>query len=169
MDKEEYDKLFVENMNDFYKHAINRSSGGDIMADDVMQDAYIKGLGAVTKNNYVEQGKFNSWMKLLISNLIIDKYRAITKRGKFINFDSDVFDIMDMLISEDNVEKDMIVEESLTRIKEMLSIIPEVQKEVVMLRESGMAFKDIADLTGVSINTAIGRSRYARLNIIKLL
>ena len=140
------------------------------LADDIFQDTFIKVIKNLRLGKYNEEGRFLSWVIRIAHNLIMDHYRK-TKRITKQESKIENFDVLDCLI-----EKSSSVEESLikTQINADLSLLieelPESQKEVLRMRLfQDMCFKEIGDHTGVSINTALGRMRYAVINLRKMI
>ena len=139
------------------------------VANDIFQDTFIKVIKTLKKGNYNEEGKFLPWVMRIAHNLIIDYFRKNNRMPNFKN--SDEFDIFS-IISDDslNVEKQIIQEQIFDDVRELINELPEEQKEVLIMRMyRDMSFKEISDNTGVSINTALGRMRYALINMRKLI
>ena len=139
------------------------------VANDIFQDTFIKVIKTLKKGNYNEEGKFLPWIMLIAYNLIIDYFRKNNRMPNFKN--SDEFDIFS-IISDDslNAEKQIIQEQIFDDVRELINELPEEQKEVLIMRMyRDMSFKEISDNTGVSINTALGRMRYALINMRKLI
>ncbi|GAB3822900.1 RNA polymerase sigma factor [Pontibacter rugosus] len=136
-------------------------------AEDLMQDAFIKAIHTMKGGRYNEEGKFSSWICRIAHNLAIDHFRK-EKRSPMITLDdsSSVFNTISF--SEDSVEQQQIKEDTHTRLRELIQTLPQTQREVLMMRHyAEMSFQEIADATGVSINTALGRMRYALINLRK--
>ncbi|MBG7612877.1 sigma-70 family RNA polymerase sigma factor [Polaribacter sp. BAL334] len=139
------------------------------ITNDIFQDTFIKVIKTLKKGNYNEEGKFLPWVMRIAHNLIIDYFRKNNRMPNFKN--SDEFDIFS-IISDDslNAEKQLIQEQIFDDVRELINELPEEQKEVLMMRMyRDMSFKEISDCTGVSINTALGRMRYALINMRKLI
>lgn len=139
------------------------------VANDIFQDTFIKVIKTLKKGNYNEEGKFLPWIMRIAYNLIIDYFRKNNRMPNFKN--SDEFDIFS-IISDDslNAEKQIIQEQIFDDVRELINELPEEQKEVLIMRMyKDMSFKEISDNTGVSINTALGRMRYALINLRKLI
>lgn len=139
------------------------------VTDDIFQDTFIKVIKTLKKGNYNEEGKFLPWVMRIAHNLIIDYFRKNNRMPSFKN--SDEFDIFS-IISDDslNAEKQIIQEQIFDDVRELINELPEEQKEVLLMRMyRDMSFKEISDQTGVSINTALGRMRYALINMRKLI
>ena len=139
------------------------------LSDDIFQDTFIKVIKTLKTKSYNEEGKFLPWVMRIAHNLIIDYFRKNNRMPNFKN--SDEFDIFS-IISDDslNVEKQIIQEQIFDDVRELINELPEEQKEVLIMRMyRDMSFKEISDNTGVSINTALGRMRYALINMRKLI
>ncbi len=139
------------------------------LADDIFQDTFVKAINKMNSGSYKEEGKFIQWIMRIAHNLIIDHFRRIRRIPIFENKNSE-FDIFDLVFETDpSVEDKMIIDQIHKDIRKLIEYLPDEQKEVLMLRYySGMSFKDIAESTDVSINTALGRMRYALINLRKL-
>ena len=139
------------------------------LTEDVFQDTFIKVIKTLRKGSYHEEGKFLPWVMRISHNLIIDHFR---KSNRIPIFESkDEFDIF-QIIGDDapNIESNMIDKQVVEDLKKLIVELPEDQREVLTMRlYKDMSFKEIAEVTGVSINTALGRMRYAVINIRKLI
>ncbi|MDV7187471.1 sigma-70 family RNA polymerase sigma factor [Lutibacter sp. TH_r2] len=139
------------------------------IAEDIFQDTFIKVINTLKKGKYNEEGKFLPWVMRIAHNLIIDHFRRNKRIPTFKN--TDEFDIFSV-ISDDNLnaESEIIKMQILDDVKGLIVELPEDQKEVLIMRMyKDMSFKEIAENTGVSINTALGRMRYALINLRKLI
>ena len=151
-----------------YSYIIVRIQNEDL-ANDVFQDTFVKIIQTLKKGKYNEEGKFIQWALRIAHNLVIDHFRR-QKRMPTISPNSE-FDIFD-IIKDGNptVEYAMIKDQIETDLHKLIEELPQDQKEVLKLRHfSGLSFKEIADQTEVSINTALGRMRYALINLRKLM
>ena len=140
------------------------------LADDVFQDTFVKVIKNLRLGKYKDHGRFLSWVMRIAHNIIIDHFRKMNRLPKYDSKHDDL-DILDRLIEKSNSIEDLIIE---TQIHADLSILidelPKTQREVLRMRLfQEMSFKDIGEQTGVSINTALGRMRYALLNLRKLI
>jgi RNA polymerase sigma-70 factor (ECF subfamily) len=137
------------------------------LAEDLLQDTFVKAITTIKSGRYNEEGKFLPWILRIAHNLAIDYFRRDKRYPTIILEDgSNVFNTLDF--SEDSAESIQIRNESHARLREMIQRLPEQQREVLMMRHYGeMSFQEIADATGVSINTALGRMRYALINLRK--
>ena len=140
------------------------------LAEDIFQDTFLKVIQSVKCGKYSDNGKFLSWVMRIAHNLIIDHFRRIKQMNTISNdnYESDIFNSKQF--AEDNVEDSIVKKQIHQDIRKMISHLPEDQREVVILRHyAGLSFKEIADITQVSINTALGRMRYALINLRKLM
>lgn len=139
------------------------------LSDDIFQDTFIKVIKTLKSNSYNEEGKFLPWVMRIAHNLIIDTFRRDKKMPKYR--DSDEFSIFSILMDNSpNIEGQMITEQVESDLLKLINELPDDQKEVLEMRiYQDLSFKEIADLTGVSINTALGRMRYAVLNLRKII
>ncbi|MCD6113455.1 MAG: sigma-70 family RNA polymerase sigma factor [Bacteroidales bacterium] len=140
------------------------------LADDIFQETFIKAINTLKSGSYKEEGKFIQWIMRIAHNLVIDHFRK-SKRIPIIDNKSDTFNIFDTLKYTDKpIEDKMIKEQIYKDIKNLIEFLPKEQKEVLFMRHfANMSFKDIAEQTDVSINTALGRMRYALINLRKLI
>jgi RNA polymerase sigma-70 factor (ECF subfamily) len=139
------------------------------LAEDIFQDAFCKAIDCIRKGKYNEEGKFLPWIMMIANNLCMDHFRR-NKRMPVI-VDSDGKDILNLMkFAEENKEDGMMRDQSVKHIKEMVELLPADQKEVLILRHyADLSFKEIAEMTGTNINTALGRMRYALLNLRKMI
>lgn len=139
------------------------------LANDVFQDTFVKIINTFKKGKYNEEGKFLQWSMRIAHNLIIDHYRK-QKRMPTMSPNSD-FDIFNIIKDPKlNVESKIIKDQIESDLHKLIEELPEEQREVLKLRHfCELSFKEIADQTGVSINTALGRMRYALINLRKLM
>ncbi len=139
------------------------------LAEDVFQDTFIKVINTLRSGAYNEEGKFLPWVMRIAHNLIIDFFRK-SKRMPYVE-NSEEYDLFETLnLFEDTVEDKMIIQQIHQDVKHLVEFLPEEQKEVLKMRHyMDMSFKEIAEKTDVSINTALGRMRYALINIRKLI
>ncbi|WP_187264473.1 RNA polymerase sigma factor [Pontibacter beigongshangensis] len=136
-------------------------------AEDLLQDTFIKAIHTMKSGRYNEEGKFSSWICRIAHNLAIDHFRK-EKRSPMITLEdgSNVFN--NLSFAEDSAESLQIKEDTHTRLRELIQTLPQAQREVLMMRHyADMSFQEIAEATGVSINTALGRMRYALINLRK--
>ena len=139
------------------------------MADDIFQDTFIKVIKTLKLNSYNEEGKFLPWVMRISHNLIIDHYRRNKKMPMFRETeDFSIFSIMSDNVP--NIESQLITSQVESDLRKLIEELPEDQKEVLVMRMyQDLSFKEISELTGVSINTALGRMRYAIMNLRKVI
>jgi RNA polymerase sigma factor (sigma-70 family) len=140
------------------------------LAEDIFQDTFLKVIQSVKSGRYYDNGKFVSWVMRIAHNLIIDHFRRQKQMNTISNddYESDIFN--SKKFAENNIEDSMIKRQVQKDVRRMIAQLPDDQKEVVILRHyAGLSFKEIADITDVSINTALGRMRYALINLRKIM
>ena len=140
------------------------------LAEDIFQDTFIKVIKSLKEGKYKDNGKFVSWVIRIAHNLTIDHFRKEKQINTFSNEDYET-DIFNSKKLSDGTIEDMLVEEQIVKeVRLLIEELPEDQKQVILLRHyGGMSFKEIAEQTDVSINTALGRMRYALINLRKLI
>ena len=136
-------------------------------AEDLLQDAFVKAVKTIKKGKYNEEGKFLPWILRIAHNLAIDYFRKAKRYPTIVMEDgSNVFNTLDF--SEDSMESIQIKNDTYALLKRLIQELPDAQKEVLIMRHyMQMSFQEIAENTGVSINTALGRMRYALINLRK--
>jgi RNA polymerase sigma factor (sigma-70 family) len=140
------------------------------LADDIFQDTFMKVVQSVRQGRYQDDGRFISWVMRIAHNLIIDHFRHEKQSGLILNedYESDIFN--SYKLSDENIENTMMRNQVMHDVRKLIRELPDDQREVVIMRHyAGMSFKEIADMTGVSINTALGRMRYALINMRKMM
>ena len=140
------------------------------LAEDIFQETFLKVINSLRAGKYKDNGKFVSWVMRIAHNLIIDHFRR-EKQSNLLSNDAYDTDLLNSRkLSDSNIEDVLVKSQIENDVRSLLLELPDDQREVVMLRHySGLSFKEIADQTGVSINTALGRMRYALINIRKLM
>lgn len=138
-------------------------------ANDIFQEVFIKIIDTLRKGKYNHEGKFLQWAMRIAYNMCVDQFRRSKRRTKVSS--TETFDIFDVLeSSEPNMEGQMIQHQTHSKVRKLVDALPPEQREVVILRHyADMSFKEIAALTQVSINTALGRMRYALINMRKMI
>jgi RNA polymerase sigma factor (sigma-70 family) len=139
------------------------------VAEDIFQETFIKVIKSLKEGRYVDANRFASWVMRIAHNLIIDHFRR-TKQSKMVSKDAYEVDILNHpKYSDKTIEEEVVFEQILTDVRALIDQLPEDQKEVVLLRYyADMSFKEIAEQTNVSINTSLGRMRYAIINMRKI-
>ena len=144
------------------------------LAEDIFQDAFFKVIKSLQKGKYNEEGKFLPWVMRIAHNLVIDQFRK-TKRmpttSNIKSYDDDFFDIFDFISCEDQNSELIIMEgEQHEQLRKIVQELPDEQRQVLVMRHyEELSFKEIAEKTGVSINTSLGRMRYALINLRKIM
>jgi RNA polymerase sigma-70 factor (ECF subfamily) len=138
-------------------------------AEDLMQETFIKVVNTIKSGRYNEEGKFQQWALRIAYNLCVDFFRK-NKRRPIVSTSED-FDIFEVVnLSEDSEESRIMKKQTYDKIRQLVNLLPHEQREVIILRHyAELSFKEIAELTNVSINTALGRMRYALINIRKMI
>lgn len=140
------------------------------LADDIFQDTFVKVINTLKSGSYSDEGKFIQWVMRIAHNLVIDHYR----KAKKVNFAEPKLSSQDVVsnlkVTDPSFEDELITQQIHEDIRVLIEYLPEEQKEVLYLRcYSGLSFKEIAEQTDVSINTALGRMRYALINLRKII
>lgn len=146
------------------------------MANDAFQDTFVKAIMAIRNGQYSETGQFSSWLMRIARNQVLDRKRIIGKPNRWassnemVDGNGDVLDLFNNKdLCEPNAEMRMVVEQSYDDVRMLIDRLPAAQQEVVKLRfYEDMSFKEIAAATGVSINTSLGRMRYAMINLRRM-
>ncbi len=168
-DNQAFDILLNRHKNRVYTYILLIVRNRDL-AEDVFQEAFMKAIVTIKQGRYVDNGKFYAWVTRIAHNLIIDIFRKERNENTVSN---DEFEDVDLFnnpkFSEENIEDKMVRNQVMKDVSNLVRMLPESQKEVVVLRYyKNLSFKEIADQTGVSINTALGRMRYAVLNMRRM-
>lgn len=170
MNGEEYalSQLIHRHQHRIYSFIYSKVFDKDV-AEDIFQDTFIKVINTLKEGKYNEEGKFLPWVMRIAHNLVIDHFRRNKRMPKFEN--NGDFNIFSVLCDSGlNVEKQIIKDQIECDVQELIKELPEDQLEVLMMRiYKDMSFKEISERTGVSINTALGRMRYALINLRKII
>ena len=142
----------------------------DAVADDIFQETFIKAVKVIDEGGYTDSGKFLSWILRIAHNRVLDHFRR-EKSSRQLNEKEAGYDVLGTLrVSEDNVEDNIIQSEVMETVRNLVEALPDDQREVVRLRYySKLSFQEIAEQTDVSINTALGRMRYALINLRRMI
>ncbi|MEN3324149.1 sigma-70 family RNA polymerase sigma factor [Mariniflexile soesokkakense] len=160
--------LIIRHKQKIYSFIYSKVYDRDV-AEDIFQDTFIKVIRTLKRGAYNEEGKFLPWVMRISHNLVIDFFRKNNRMPKFDN--TDEFNIFSVLSDNSlNAENSIIKEQVETDVRRLVEELPEDQKEVLLMRiYEDLSFKEISDKTGVSINTALGRMRYALINLRKII
>lgn len=139
------------------------------MAEDIFQETFVKAIVTLQQGRYTNDGKFAAWITRIAHNLVIDQFRTERNENLVSNDETEVDLFNDAKFSEGNIENQMVNDQVLKDVRMLVDELPDCQREVVFMRYyQDLSFKEIADITGVSINTALGRMRYAVLNMRRI-
>ena len=167
-DSKSFEALIQKHKNKIYAFILSKIRNRDL-AEDIFQDTFIKVINSLQKGKYNEEGKFLPWVMRIANNLVIDYFRKSKKMRTIAPTDD--FDIFDILQDgEKNIEDNLVNNQIHKDLRKLIEHLPEDQKEVLKMRYyAELSFKEISESTGVSINTALGRMRYALINLRKLI
>ena len=162
------EKLIVRHRDRVYG-AIYNFTKDVYLTEDLFQEVFIKVVNKLRAGKYNEEGKFLPWVLRMAHNLCIDNYRKTKRQVSIVT--SEEFDLFEILPVDSTNGEEMIIDQQLKdKVRHLLNELPEEQREVVLLRHYfEFSFKEISELTGVSINTALGRMRYALINLRKVI
>jgi len=150
-----------------FGYIMNKVKDQDL-AEDLFQDIFIKVIHTLKSGQYNEEGRFGSWLMRIAHNMIIDHFRRI-KRSK-MHYDTEDFSMFDILPGAETAEEGMIRHQTVEKIRRLIDELPPEQQKVLRLRiYDNVPFKEIAEMENISINTALGRMRYALINMRKLM
>jgi len=139
------------------------------LTEDIFQETFIRAIMTIKQGRYTENGKFRAWISRIAHNLIIDNFRQEKNEQIISNDECEVDLFNNSKLSDGTIEDQLVKNQILSDVKKLIEYLPDNQKEVLVLRYyQDLSFKEIADVTGVSINTALGRMRYAILNMRRL-
>ena len=165
---EAFDTLLNRHQNRVFTYILRIVKDSEV-ANDIFQDTFVKAITTIKQNRYSEAGKFGAWITRIAHNLIIDYYRQ-ERSENLQSCDLPDLDILNRKdLSEETIEDKLVTHQIHNDIKRLVKALPELQREVLVMRYyHDMSFKEIADATNVSINTALGRMRYALLNMRRI-
>lgn len=163
-----FEVLISKHKHKIYAFILSKIRNRDL-AEDIFQETFIKVINSLQKGKYNEEGKFLPWVMRIAHNLVIDHFRKSNKMRTIAPKDS--FDIFDIIYDDSkNAEENMVNRQIYKDLRKLIEYLPQDQKEVLKMRYySELSFKEISESTGVSINTALGRMRYALINLRKLI
>ena len=165
---EAFDELLERHKDRIFMY-IYHSVKNEDLANDLFQGTFVKAITTIKQGRYVENGHFAAWVSRIAHNLIIDYFRQV-KNENLQSTDDDESNILNRKeLSQSTIEDDMVASQIHTDVRRLIRTLPASQRQVLVMRYyKNMSFKEIADTTGVSINTALGRMRYAILNMRRL-
>lgn len=139
------------------------------VAEDIFQETFVKAIVRLQEGRYQPDGKFGAWITRIAHNLVIDQFRQERNENLVSNDESEVDLLNNAALAEGTIENQMVNEQVLRDVRALVNELPDCQREVVFMRYyQQLSFKEISDITGVSINTALGRMRYAILNMRRI-
>jgi RNA polymerase sigma factor (sigma-70 family) len=164
-----FDVLLSRHKNRVYTYILLIVRNRDL-AEDIFQESFMKAIVTIKQGRYVDNGKFCSWVTRIAHNLIIDLFRRERNENTISNEEFAEVDLFNNAsLCDDNVEDVLVRDQVFCDVRKLMNHLPENQQEVVRMRYyEDRSFKEIADMTGVSINTALGRMRYAVLNMRRM-
>ena len=177
---EELVKLYVQGNNEAFDALLSRYNTkvynyiygfvhNEALAEDLFQETFIKAIITLKQGGYSESGKFSSWLMRIAHNKVFDVFRLEKHDNTVSNdeYDVDLYDYSQLL--EGNVEDNIVADQTIDELNYLITLLNEDLREIIKMRYyQELSFKEISDITGVSINTALGRMRYAILNLRKL-
>ena len=165
---EAFDALLERHKDRLYMYIYHAVKNEDA-ADDIFQDTFVKAIVTIKQGRYVENGHFPAWITRIAHNQIIDYFRQTKAENSQSTDDDDVNILNRKELSAGTIEEDIITSQIHDDVRRLVRTLPDNQREVLVMRYyKNMSFKEIADTTGVSINTALGRMRYAILNLRRM-
>lgn len=167
-DNKAFDTLLERYKQRIHSYIMHLVKDADI-ADDIFQETFVKMIMTVKQGNYKADGKFSSWLTRIAHNAVIDHFRQ-EKSEATVSSDNTEFDILNRSELSDETIEDILIDNAIRNdVRHLVKRLPTEQRQVLIMRYySGLSFKEIADQTGVSINTALGRMRYALLNLRRM-
>lgn len=165
---EAFDELLSRHQSRVFSYILHIVKNRDL-AEDIFQETFVKAIMTIKQGRYSGNGKFAAWITRIAHNLVIDYYRQ-EKSENTVSTDEEETNFLNRKdLCEDNIEDAMVVEQIHKDVKRIVEALPESQREVLVMRYyRNMSFKEIADATNVSINTALGRMRYAIMNMRRI-
>lgn len=163
-----FDVLLLRHQSRVYSYIYFVVKNRDV-ADDIFQETFVKAIVTIQQRRYVETGRFQAWLIRIAHNLVIDFFRQERNENTVSNDGGEVDLLNDSRLTDGNIEMQMVQEQALDDVRMLMEHLPDNQREVVYMRfYQELSFKEIAEITGVSINTALGRMRYALLNLRRM-
>lgn len=165
---EAFDNLLRRHQDRIFSYILRVVKNEDV-ANDIFQDTFVKAIQTIRQGRYTENGKFPAWISRIAHNLIIDYYRQ-EKSGLLQSADLEDVDVLNRKeLCEKTIEDVMVSDQIREDVKHLITLLPPLQSEVLKMRYyQNLSFKEIAEQTGVSINTALGRMRYALINLRRI-
>ncbi len=167
-DNRAFDILLEKYQNKLYSYIFYIVKNEEL-AEDIFQETFVKAIVTIKQGRYVDSGRFISWLTRIAHNLIIDSFRQDKCENTISNDESEKDLFNDSTLTDGNIEDQLVQDQIHKDVRKLVNMLPDNQKEVIEMRfYLGLSFKEISEKTGVSINTALGRMRYAILNIRRM-
>lgn len=167
-DDEAFDELLVRYQGKLYNYILFAVRNQEL-AEDLFQETFVKAIVTIQQGRYTADGRFGAWITRIAHNLVIDSFRTERNENTISNDECEVDLLNNVDLCDDNVEMQMVNDQTLTDVRRLVDALPHNQREVVYMRYyQDLSFKEIAEITGVSINTALGRMRYALLGMRRM-
>ncbi len=167
-DDKAFDELLARYQDKLYNYILFNVRNQEL-AEDVFQETFVKAIVTIQQRRYTPDGRFGAWITRIAHNLVIDSFRSDRNENTISNDDTEVDLFNDADLCDDNIEMQMVNEQTLADVRMLVDALPDNQREVVYMRYyQDLSFKEIAEITGVSINTALGRMRYALLGMRRM-
>lgn len=161
--------ILLERYKDKLYSYIYFSVRNDELAEDIFQETFVKAIVTIQQGRYTGNGKFAAWLTRIAHNLIIDLFRQEKNENVVSNDETEADLFNNIKLSDDTIETKLVNEQVLNDVRRLVDFLPDNQREVVYMRfYQDLSFKEISEITGVSINTALGRMRYALLNLRRM-
>lgn len=167
-DNKAFDELLVRYQSKLFNYIFFIVRNQEV-AEDLFQETFVKAIVTIQQGRYSADGRFGAWLTRIAHNLVIDSFRQDKNENTISNDEGemDLFNNADLC--DDNIEMQMVNDQTLTDVRRLIDALPDNQREVIYMRfYQDLSFKEIAEITGVSINTALGRVRYAILNMRRI-
>ena len=163
-----FDELLNRHKERLYSYIFFIVRSRDV-ADDIFQETFVKAIVTLQQGRYNCDGKFSAWLTRIAHNLVIDQFRQERNENVISNDESEIDLFNNSAYSEGTIESRMVNTQVLKDVRRLVNSLPDNQREVIYMRfYQSLSFKDIAEITGVSINTALGRVRYAVMNLRRM-
>lgn len=161
--------VLLERYKDKVYSYIYFSVRNDELAEDLFQETFVKAIVTIQQGRYTENGKFISWITRIAHNLVIDFFRQERNENVVSNDETEVDLFNNIKLSDDTIETQLVNNQVLSDVRRLVDFLPDNQREVVYMRfYQDLSFKEISEITSVSINTALGRMRYALMNLRRM-
>lgn len=167
-DDKAFDELLTRYQGKLYNYILFAVRNQEL-TEDIFQETFVKAIVTIQQGRYTADGRFGAWITRIAHNLVIDSFRSERNENTISNDECEVDLLNNIDLCDDNVEMQMVNDQTLADVRRLVDALPHNQREVVYMRYyQDLSFKEIAEITGVSINTALGRMRYALLGMRRM-